>query len=560
MEKKNIAIIVLVVALIASGIGNIVLLLPQAVPPPEYGTTFIRATISGPDTLELVDSWDSASNDVLEQVVENLFDYDLFNYDLPRINQLAYSYYWTDTTHLQIALRQGILFHDGTPFNAAAAKWNLDRLLYLTNCTGTNHVQTAQTQSLWMFPDGVTPIIHDVAAPTEYNITITLNGAYAPFLDTLCYINAGMISPDSASQTEFIDLTTGDLIGTGPFTYSNYVPDVEVVFGRWDAYWQGPANFQTMKYSIYTDTTVAHNAFLAYAIDYNAAITVANLPLYDLDPKMKVKRFTEDTGRTGLSYYYIGFNNRVYNKTWRQAMSYAFNYIYCLTEIMSAGGISIGIKADSPISPGWGGVYNASVTGPDFDIPKARGIVQSMGYGAGWDTTFPGTDEALWTGATFFTINFTYNIGNTVREDMAYAVGDWFDLIGIGATPVGLTWSAYLDLLYNQPERLGLYNIGWAPDYLEPYNMLDPLFNPASSSNSAGVDDEWLNDKMAEALVTVDDTARQNIYKLIQWYISNELCPHIFLYHPRVVSVHLSNIYNVPYNAMGSWDAYPIYR
>jgi len=59
-------------------------------------------TYSGPNTLEPVESWDSASNDVLEQVVETLFFYNLTDLDLPRINLLAESYHWVDTTHLQI--------------------------------------------------------------------------------------------------------------------------------------------------------------------------------------------------------------------------------------------------------------------------------------------------------------------------------------------------------------------------------------------------------------------------------------------------------------------------
>jgi len=82
-------------------------------------------TFPGPTTLEPVDSWDSASNDVLEQVVETLFYYDLTDIDLPRINLLAYSYHWVDTTHLQIKLREGILFHDGTPFNAVTDYYSL---------------------------------------------------------------------------------------------------------------------------------------------------------------------------------------------------------------------------------------------------------------------------------------------------------------------------------------------------------------------------------------------------------------------------------------------------
>ena len=50
---------------------------------------FSVATSAGPHTLEVVDAWDSASNNVLEQVVETLFTNNLSDLDLPRINLLA---------------------------------------------------------------------------------------------------------------------------------------------------------------------------------------------------------------------------------------------------------------------------------------------------------------------------------------------------------------------------------------------------------------------------------------------------------------------------------------
>ncbi|GAH67905.1 unnamed protein product, partial [marine sediment metagenome] len=195
-KKKNIAITVLIVALLGSGIANIMLVfLGDAELPPSRSTAYIRATSAGPATLEIVDSWDSASNDVLEQVVETLFGWDLTDLDLPRINILAEDFFWETTTILHIKLREDVLFHDGTDFDADAAKWNLDRLQYLINATGTNTGTVAHTQSLWMFPDGVTPIMASIVSDGLYNITITLSGAYAPFLSTLTYINAGMISP-----------------------------------------------------------------------------------------------------------------------------------------------------------------------------------------------------------------------------------------------------------------------------------------------------------------------------------------------------------------------------
>ena len=518
--------------------------------------TFLISISGGPTSIDPINSKDSFSNDVLEQVVETLFFYDLFDVNLPRINLLAYSYYWTDTTHLQIQLREGIFFHDGTPFNAVAAKWNFDRLLYLTNCTGTNPSTVAQTQSLWMFPDGVTPIIASVATVGTHNITITLNGAYAPFLSTLTYINAGMISPTAhaSDATTFIDLTTVSLVGTGPFEFLDYVPGVEVRFARNEAYWMEPANFLRVIYAIYSDATTAHNAFLGYTIDWNAMTADQNLALYEVDPKIEVYRFTEDTGKPSLAYYYLGFNNHKYNVTWRQAMAHAINYSHVIDVLRSGNAL----RAVSAISPGFGGVYNASVIGPTFDIAEARTLIQSMGYGVGFTT------DAEWiavaeSGSPFLSVPYTYDTGNAFREDFQVALTNWFKEIGIAVVEDGCTSTQFLTYLQDDRDHLGIYTTGWSPDYLDPYNMLDPLFNPASRSNYAQVNDTHLNAMMTSALAETDEGARNIIYQNIQGYLAKKQF-HAPLYHSKVVYTHASNLYNIPYNAMEAVRIYPIYR
>ena len=524
------------------------------------------ATSSGPRTLELVDVWDSASKDVLEQVIETLFYYDLTDVDLSRINLLAESYHWVDTTHLQIKLREGILFHDGTPFNAVAAKWNLDRLLYLTNCTGTNTGTVVQTQSLWMFPDGVTPIIASVATVGTYNITITLNGAYAPLLSTLSYINAGMISPTfhAGDATSFIDLATGDVCGTGPFTYESFTPDVEVKFTRWDDYWKGPAYFEELLFVIFNDYTTAHNALLSHAIDINRMASDQNLALYDADPTIIVKRFTDDTGRPSLVYQYMGINNEKYNETWRKAISFAVNYSYVIDELR----LGNAFRSYTAISPGYGAAFNTSLatdpnTVPDNgDISVARATMQSMGFGASLVTDADWIAKAEST-TPFATVRYTYNLGNTFREDLGVAVTEWLKLIGIAVQDDGVEWATFLDYLYDIGDgwdHLELYGIGWAPDYLEPYNMLDPLFNPMSRSNSAQVNDVKLTTMMAASLAETDEAARNIIYQNIQGYMATKGFFHIPLYHPKLTYVHLKEIKGVPYNAMQSFYAYPIYR
>jgi peptide/nickel transport system substrate-binding protein len=556
MEKKNLAITVLIVALLGSGIANILLVVLQpGVTPPEEGVTYVRSTSSGPHTLEITDSWDSASNDVLEQVVETLFFYDLFDPALPRINVLAHSAWWQTTTILQIQLKEGILFHDGTEFNAVSAKWNLDRLQYLINATGTNDGEVAHTQSLWMFPDGVTPIMDTIVTVGTHNLTITLNGAYATFLNTLTYINAGFISPTahSGDAESFIDLTTGDVVGTGPFMYDKFVPNVEVRLSRWDQYWRAPANFPTVIYAIYSDAVTAHNAMLGYTLDVNAMASDQDLLLYETDPKLTVYRSTTPS----LVYQYLGFNNQKYNKTQRKALSWSINYTYVIDELR----LGNAYRAVGAISPGFGSPYNASVEAlaPVYDIAAARAAMVSMDFGASLVTDQDWIDVAE--GADpFFTVINNYNTGNTFREDMFVALTTWWKLIGVAVLDGGVTWDTYLDYLFDEYDELGCFVIGWAPDYLDPYNMLDPLFNPVSSSNSGQVDDTWLNAKMASVLGETDDNARNDIYKAIQWYMATRGFFHAPLYHSKVTSNHGANIYNVPYNTMGALRIYPVYR
>lgn len=552
---------VLIVALVASGVGNIVLYIVSIPEVVEEDTTaaYRRATSSGPYTLEITDSWDSASNDVLEQVVETLFFYDLADVDLPLTMELASSYYWVDETHLQIKLREGILFHDGTPFDAAAAKWNLDRLCYLTNCTGTNTGEVAHTQSLWMFPDGVTPIIKSVATVGEYNITITTSGAYAPFISTLSYINSGMLSPTAhaGDATSFLSLTDKP-IGTGPFTYESYVVDVDVRMKRWDRYWKGAASFPWLIYLIYDDATTAHSAMLGYELDVNTMASDQNIVQYEADPKFTVKRFTNDTGKPSLVYQYIGFNNKKYNVTWREAFSYAFNYSYVIEELR----LGNAFRATGAVSPGFGGSYNPAVPAAavpdDGDIAHARAVMQSMGFGIGfadadWKTKADSTTP-------FLTVSYQFNTGNTFRTDLGVAVESWLEKIGVATVQEGLTWEAFLNYLFDEYDKLGVYAIGWAPDYLDPYNMLDPLFNPVSSSNSAQVNDTTLNTMLASVLTETDPAARNVIYHDIQMYMATVGFFHAPLYHSNVISVHLANIYNVPYNAMGALRIYPQFR
>ena len=135
MKKINFTIWILSVALVISTVSNIIIFLNYPQPLEENDIDTLKVGLNyGIDTLDPVDCWDRNSEDVINQVVETLFSNDLRDPKLPRINLLAESYYWKNNTVLHIKLREGILFHDRTAFNASSSSPYFAQLPSLRYC------------------------------------------------------------------------------------------------------------------------------------------------------------------------------------------------------------------------------------------------------------------------------------------------------------------------------------------------------------------------------------------------------------------------------------------
>jgi ABC-type transport system substrate-binding protein len=557
MEKKNIAILILAVALVASGIGNIFLAFgPEIQLAPPVSRSFVVGTLEGPSDLDPIHSWDSGSNDVIEQVCEGLYQYNLSDPDLGIIPMLASDYgTWnTAATQLTVPLRQGVYFHDGTLFNASSVQWTFERINYFINASGMPWIlndTVSKIHSLYEFPNGTTILdpVNPVTINSEYSVTINLRGPYAIFEPLICYVTAYMLSPASTPKFELVDTAYGRIVGTGPFVYDYYVADTEVKFHSWDRYWGGEAFFEDVTFAVINDATTRNNAMLGHTIDYLIGSMSSLFPTFDADPTI-----THRAGGRALSYYYLGMNNNRINKTWRQAISYGINYTY-ITEELQDGTV---YRSNGPLAPDFPG-YDPNIQAADYNLTKAREIVVSMGYGdMGWT-------DAQWIAAEFATWNYTYNIGNDFREDLLILLQDNLDLIGITIIDQGMSWADFIYRAYGYMEPGGydslmIYWIGWGPDYLSPFNMIAPLFSNKSASNAAQYWNHNVETWLAEVLVETNAASRQALYSNILHQIVEVDMPHAFGYHPYQHSVHSADIHGVPYNAMGSFYVYPMYR
>ena len=144
-----------------------------------------------------------------------------------------------DKSSITFHLRQGVKFHDGTTFDAAAAKWNLD--LFMARGTGS--------PADWSSVDVVDP----------YTVRVGLKQFKNTQLTNFTY---GMVSP-TAVQQNGEDWAITHPVGTGPFQMTEFIPNTSMTFNRFNDYWGDKSRVDSIKFIYIVDATTASMAFEA---------------------------------------------------------------------------------------------------------------------------------------------------------------------------------------------------------------------------------------------------------------------------------------------------------
>jgi len=127
-----------------------------------------------------------------------------------------------DGTVYTFHLRQGVTFHDGTPFNAEAVKFNFDRILDPE--FNSSHYST------------LAAMIDRVEVLDDDTVQFVLPRPNYKFLAELS-MSSMIVSPTAVQQ--YGDDFALNPVGTGPFKFKAYEPDSHLELERYDDYWGG---------------------------------------------------------------------------------------------------------------------------------------------------------------------------------------------------------------------------------------------------------------------------------------------------------------------------------
>jgi len=554
MEKRNqyIAIGVIAIIAVAAGIGAGVYFM-GAGPGPGEQVPIIVAVGSRVRDLDTVDAWDSISAAVGDQILEPLFRYDLADPLLTLVPALAHPTIpatWDATrVNLTVTLREGVTFHDGTPWNAAAAKWNIDRYQYFL----TTDPIKANTAELYEWPPGPPydqqPIINGTEVVSEFVIKIMLNRPYALFLDLLSFNSMYMLSPTAhAAKATTRILNSEFIVGTGPYKFVSIDPLVEVEFEANDDWWGGDVAIKDLTFVVIGDDNARNIALLSGDVHF------LNAPLPTMRPVMDLQAsITLEYGPWQTATQYMGMCTRFVNQTWRGAISFAMNYDYIIDNIML--GDATRLKNYVPAGLAYS---NYTQDTPVLNLTRARkylvddGVVPAY-YNDGVDDHHDFFRHVNGTMPPLAQFNYTFNADNLVRGQIGILAADNLAEIGIKLTLIGYSFYNYLLRLYNYPgyrNELELYFIGWIPDYNDPSNFINPLFTPGSGSNSAQVNDSILNDLMLEDLQETDPKLRKQIFDKIQYRLLEVIRPWCLAYNGPHVVAYATGLTGFPCNSM----------
>jgi glutathione transport system substrate-binding protein len=455
------------------------------------------------------------ANDTLSQAVAKSFYQGLFGLDkdMQLENVLAQSYTVSaDGLIYTIFLRQGVKFQDGTDFDAAAVKANLDR--------ASDPDNSLKRYNLYKNID-LTEVVD------RYTVKIILKQPFSAFINILAHPATVMISP--AALKKYGKEIGFHPVGTGPYELEAWNQTDFVKVKKFDGYWQKGLP----KLDSITWRPVVDNNTRAAMLQTGEAQFAFPIP-YEQAEVLKRNSKLELVASPSIMQRYISMNvtqKPFDNPKVREAINYAINRP-ALVKVAFAGFATPATGVLPPSIP-----YSQAYQPWPYDPAKARELLKEAGYPQGFSTT-------LWS-------SHNHSTAQKVLQFTQQQLAQVGIKVQVTAMDAGQR-AAQVEAKGQKESGVRMFYTGWSASTGEADWGLSPLFAswnwPPTQFNTAFYSNPQVDKDFADALRTLSPQEKERLYKQAQDIIWQE-SPWVPLVVEKLVSAHnkkLTGFYIMP--------------
>jgi peptide/nickel transport system substrate-binding protein len=385
-------------------------------------------------------------------------------------------------------LRPAVKFQDGTPCDAEAIKFNIERNW---NPNHPFYSKTGAGANALGYKD-----LDKVEVIDASTIRVTHKTPFADFLNVLAF---GTYSIGSPTQIQKVgnDEFGNQPVGSGPFKFVSRESGVKLVFERNPDYWGGAPALDGFIIRPLPEAVARLTALETGEVDWVNSVHPDSIERVRANPNLTI-----ELAQLPNTWGYIP-NHRAdptNNVKVRQALNWAVNRDALCKDLMKG----LAVPSTSPFAPTGTAGYDPDIKGYSYDPAKAKALLTEAGFGNGLKLHFQIPQGA---------------VGSPFAVEMNQYLQQNFKDVGIDVNIETLEAQIMQTNLSNgMPPDVHAYSVGFSVDEmvnLQRHYRSD-LVPPNGNTNPGWIENADLDALLKKALETPNEDARKKIYFQVQ--------------------------------------------
>ena len=318
-------------------------------------------------TLDPANANDTLSQSAARLMLEGLLGFDK---DMKMIPLLAESWQANQAaTEFTFHLRKGVTFQDGTPFDAAAVKVNLERVADPAN---------------QLKRQGLLSMLDRVDVVDAHTAKAVLKTPFGAFLPTIAHPALQLLSPVAIKK--YGKQIGRNPVGTGPFRFARWTPDTLKV-ERNPHYWQnGLPHLDAVIVRSNPEDGARIAMLQAGEAQFVYPVPAPMLNLVKKNPKLALS----DHSSVYVSYVAMNVNRKPFNDPRvRRALNYAVDKEAFVRVVFNGAAQPLNSAEPPKIT------FYAPQTPYAYDTKKAKQLLAAAGYRNGFEATLWAANDSL---------------------------------------------------------------------------------------------------------------------------------------------------------------------